>query len=216
MPFIFSEPPITTGTAHLLTTLFVFCYVGSLYLSKNARLSFSSDAPRSQDGTAREKQQNERWRDDPDVIRARLLAVGIATLVCCAVVFVVLWQLSGDVDRDEVCKFLVLFHNFKTLSSYHALLDIYNHARIYDPSSRPLFNIPVNQTIPRNTIAIPWPVIRPLPIPNPTIPETMEPRRGSYTHLCLMARCSELYHCAFNFYSLILIAVTEGRAGTFN
>ncbi|KAI9462980.1 CAAX protease self-immunity-domain-containing protein [Boletus coccyginus] len=77
-------------TAHILAALFVTTYVGSIYISKDARLSFSKTKVYLDYGFARPKLQNERWRDDPDVIRARLVAVSGATLICCAVVFLLM------------------------------------------------------------------------------------------------------------------------------
>ena len=50
-------------------------------------------------GQARPKEQDERWRDDPDVIKARLTAVGLATLVCCFVVIGVVGCFVGDVEN---------------------------------------------------------------------------------------------------------------------
>lgn len=92
---------IPTSTAHALAALFATCYVGSIYISKNARLSFSKTKVHLDYGFARLKLQNERWRDDPDVVRARLVAVSSATLVCCAIVFV---SMSAELDNtDNVC-----------------------------------------------------------------------------------------------------------------
>ena len=86
--------PIISGlSAFLISLSFSIIYVGSLYLSNNARLSFVSEPHRAKPGREdeeREKMKNERWRDDPDVIRARLTAVSVATVVCCLSVFVVL------------------------------------------------------------------------------------------------------------------------------
>lgn len=96
---------IPTLTAHVLAALFVTCYVGSIYISKDARLSFSKTKVYLDYGFARLKLQNERWRDDPDVIRARLVAVGGATLTCCAIVFVLM---SAELANANVCfSFLV-------------------------------------------------------------------------------------------------------------
>ncbi|KAJ4000432.1 hypothetical protein F5050DRAFT_1562989 [Lentinula boryana] len=80
---------LSPTTAHLLGLAFASMYVGSIYVSKEARLVFSApptianptDKPRE-----RLKGENERWRDDPDVIKARLAAVSIATVLCVAVV----------------------------------------------------------------------------------------------------------------------------------
>lgn len=95
MPLVFADPPISTSFAHGIAFLVVFSYVGPLYLFKNARLSFSSKPQRVTNGFSREKKSNERWRDDPEVIQARLLAVSIATTFCCAGVFGLLWRLIG-------------------------------------------------------------------------------------------------------------------------
>jgi hypothetical protein len=94
----FSSPPLTVSTAHMLTIAFALTYVGSIYFSKAARLSFSRLANKPQRNTngwptEREKGSNERWRDDPDVIRARLVAVSSATLACCLFFFGLVWSL---------------------------------------------------------------------------------------------------------------------------
>jgi prenyl protein peptidase len=96
----FSSPPFTLSTAHMLAVTFALTYVGSIYFSKAARLSFSSpshQASKPQRDTngwpnEREKGSNERWRDDPDVIRARLIAVSSATLVSCLFFFGLVWS----------------------------------------------------------------------------------------------------------------------------
>lgn len=74
-------PPIVMS--HLAAFGYALIYVGSLYISKNARLSFTSDPNYGK--RERERRPEERWRDDDDVIRARLTAVSIATVVCCLV-----------------------------------------------------------------------------------------------------------------------------------
>ena len=92
MTFAFSEPPISVFTAHAFTAFFACSYVGSLYLSKNARLKFAKEAsPGATDGEEREKLTGERWRNDPDVIKARLLAATLSTTLSVCVVFC-LWD----------------------------------------------------------------------------------------------------------------------------
>ncbi|EDR01791.1 uncharacterized protein LACBIDRAFT_332961 [Laccaria bicolor S238N-H82] len=93
-----SPPPtltLNTTSAHLLSLLFSLTYVGSLYISKHSRLSFSSSATTTTNkgdrARAREKEHSERWRDDPDVIRARLFAVCLATTLCCTIFGGVVW-----------------------------------------------------------------------------------------------------------------------------
>ena len=80
---------ISKSSAHWLTLVFASIYVGSLYVSKHARLSFTKNYTSStQNGGPRQKDRDERWRDDPEVIRARLAAVSLASLICGIVVFV--------------------------------------------------------------------------------------------------------------------------------
>ncbi|KAF7422265.1 hypothetical protein PC9H_010421 [Pleurotus ostreatus] len=96
MPLVFTSPPFTTYESLLLTTSFALIYVGSLYVSKHGRLSFVAKVvPPQRDGEERRRHESERWRDDPDVIRARLIAVTFASLVSCTMVFGALWQAIG-------------------------------------------------------------------------------------------------------------------------
>lgn len=92
----FYQPPIGLGVAHALGVFFAISYVGSLYLSRQARLVFKSSAQRLREGEQRRKQNDERWRDDPDVIRARLVAVGMSTALSCGIVLWLLWNLAQD------------------------------------------------------------------------------------------------------------------------
>ncbi|KAF4577474.1 hypothetical protein EYR40_003015 [Pleurotus pulmonarius] len=96
MTLIFLSPPFTNLESLILTTSFALLYVGSLYVSKHARLSFVAKVvPPPRDGAERRRHDSERWRDDPDVIRARLIAVTIVSLVSCTIVFGALWQSIG-------------------------------------------------------------------------------------------------------------------------
>ncbi|KAG6872377.1 hypothetical protein C0995_010191 [Termitomyces sp. Mi166 len=96
MPLVFNSPPISVATAHLLTFILGFNYVGSLYVSKHARLSFSKDRTNNATGTPYGKLKNERWRDDSSVVKARILAGTIATILNCGLVFYILWSVIGD------------------------------------------------------------------------------------------------------------------------
>ncbi|KAH9836274.1 uncharacterized protein C8Q71DRAFT_907882 [Rhodofomes roseus] len=95
MPLVFAEPPISLSTANALAVFFAGSYVGSLYLSKNARLSFKRGSIKPKQGQQRTKEQDERWRDDPDVIRARLAAASLSTLSSCVAVLGLVWKLLG-------------------------------------------------------------------------------------------------------------------------
>jgi prenyl protein peptidase len=91
-------PVLTLTEAHLLTAFFSISYVGSLYLSKHARLRFDDRRARLAAGRNpyAKIHPSERWRDDPDVIRARLTAVSIATGVSVAVVCGVVYYFMPD------------------------------------------------------------------------------------------------------------------------
>ncbi|KAJ3763690.1 hypothetical protein EV360DRAFT_33071 [Lentinula raphanica] len=82
---------LSPATAHLLGLAFACTYVGSIYVSKEARLVFNAQSTvANKDPTDQPRERlrgnNERWRDDPDVIKARIIAVSTATVICVAVV----------------------------------------------------------------------------------------------------------------------------------
>lgn len=87
---------VTTAYAHMLAALHATAYVGSIYIAKCARRSLSKARAPSTAMSGRPQKHDERWRDDPDVIRERLVAVTMATMVCCAVVYAVVAALSDD------------------------------------------------------------------------------------------------------------------------
>ncbi|KAI0821824.1 hypothetical protein BC628DRAFT_1463351 [Trametes gibbosa] len=101
MPLAFATPPISTSTAHAFAASFTLSYVGSLYLSKSARLSFKSDPTADgRPGEERAKKSDERWRDDPDVIRARLFAAIASTVLSVGAVY---WLVQSVIPESEVC-----------------------------------------------------------------------------------------------------------------
>ena len=69
--------PLSLRDAHLLNAALTLGYVLPLYFTKYTRLSFSKTP--ENDGT-RSKGASERWRDDPAVIKARLLSVSLSTI----------------------------------------------------------------------------------------------------------------------------------------
>lgn len=100
MPLVFATPPISTSTAHAYAAFFTFSYVGSLYVSRSARLSFKRGASVNlRDGEERSKESDERWRNDPDVIRARLLAASLSTALG---LYAVYWLVQGITPESEV------------------------------------------------------------------------------------------------------------------
>lgn len=111
----FSQPILSVESAHILSFFFAFSYVGSLYISKTARLSFSKPSvPHKVDGP-RQKLSNERWRDDPDVIKARLVAVGFSSITSCALVTLVLWNRLGFAREVSM-----IFHTIQYSAILHS------------------------------------------------------------------------------------------------
>ncbi|KAJ7662987.1 hypothetical protein B0H17DRAFT_1093154 [Mycena rosella] len=68
-------PPLTPFTSHLLALLFSSSYVGSIYVARSARTRLTSS--------------NAGSRDDPPVIRARLIAATLTSAFNCVVLYVV-------------------------------------------------------------------------------------------------------------------------------
>ena len=107
-PYTFPSPPISVATAHAFAAFFSISYVGSLYLSRTARLHFHRDPSpgagagadqHKKEGEERERMSGERWRNDPDVIKARLLAASLSTALS---VGVVCWLVGTLIPVDEV------------------------------------------------------------------------------------------------------------------
>jgi hypothetical protein len=63
--------------AHLINAVLTLGYVLPLYFAKSGRLSF---AKTQENNGTRSKGASERWRDDPAVIKARLLSVSLSTI----------------------------------------------------------------------------------------------------------------------------------------
>ena len=129
MPFSFSQPPISVSTAHAFAAFFAFSYVGSLYLSKNARLKFKREtSPGAKDGEEREKELGERWRNDPDVIRARLIAAILSTVVS---VCVVVWLVRRVIPADEVRCFYFMHEALRLRFLFHLGVDAFEHIGVW-------------------------------------------------------------------------------------
>lgn len=91
MTLLYQAPPLSIWQAHLLAGLCAVSYVGILYVSQNTRITYSKTSPK----------QPQRNRDDPEVIRARLIAVSLSTVASCALVVGVVWYLSGNKVRVQ-------------------------------------------------------------------------------------------------------------------
>jgi len=69
--------PLSLRDAHLINALLTLGYVLPLYFTKFTRLSFTKTPENNE---TRSKGPTERWRDDPVVIKARLLSVSLSTI----------------------------------------------------------------------------------------------------------------------------------------
>jgi hypothetical protein len=94
---------IGTLTTHLLQALFAISYVSSIYLHPNGRLHFK---PTSDGRIAASRSRN-----DPVVIKTRLIAVTLATLASCTIVFLVIWKDSNDPSDVRLPDVLFIRHS---------------------------------------------------------------------------------------------------------
>ncbi|KAI9448061.1 hypothetical protein H4582DRAFT_1802552 [Lactarius indigo] len=72
-----SPTSLSLKDAHLINVILTIGYVLPLYFTKYTRLSFSKT--QASNGS-RSKNPSERWRDDPTVIKARLLSVSVSMI----------------------------------------------------------------------------------------------------------------------------------------
>lgn len=106
---------LSTQSAHVLAAVYALSYVGSIYVSKGARLSFTHTKAYLDFG--RLKAQHERWRDDPGVIRARSVAVSVVTILCCVGATVLVRTLMGnETDHSTVFHLTAAHLGFTSLS----------------------------------------------------------------------------------------------------
>jgi prenyl protein peptidase len=90
---------ITPSTAWLLSAFFATSYVGSLYIFPAGRLRFNNERVEVGRNAERARTLNERWRNDPATIRARLSGVALSTVLSCFVIYAVVtktgsWKVS--------------------------------------------------------------------------------------------------------------------------
>ncbi|KAF5315246.1 hypothetical protein D9619_007505 [Psilocybe cf. subviscida] len=88
MQLLFAHPLLSTSSAHLVSLGLGSVYVGSIFVARKARLALATN-----DGTVKGT------RDDPEIIKSRLVSVSMATLGCCAGVFGILWKQVGGTVR---------------------------------------------------------------------------------------------------------------------
>jgi hypothetical protein len=85
--------PLSLREAHIINAALTFGYVLPLYLTKFTRLSFAKN---SRNDGPRPKGPSERWRDDPAVIKARLLSVSVSTMASLWVMHYIVAAVQND------------------------------------------------------------------------------------------------------------------------
>ncbi|KAG8835883.1 hypothetical protein FRC17_000433 [Serendipita sp. 399] len=74
-------PPLSPAKAWLLSGYFAISYVASLYTFRAGRLVFTAQQTEVGPNAERARALNERWRNDPATIKARLLGVSLSTVL---------------------------------------------------------------------------------------------------------------------------------------
>ncbi|KAI0307189.1 hypothetical protein B0F90DRAFT_1807853 [Multifurca ochricompacta] len=95
MSFVPTPASLSLRGAHLINAVITLGYVLPLYFTKYTRLSFrKTPGPRSKD-------VSERWRDDPAVIKARLLSVFVSTT---ASLYLIHYIITTCQEKSPVCN----------------------------------------------------------------------------------------------------------------
>lgn len=85
---------LSTGTAWILSAFIAFSYVASVYTLKAGRLVFTAQQVEVGQGAERARAANERWRNDPSTIKARLLGVVMSTITSCLLLMITVYLTS--------------------------------------------------------------------------------------------------------------------------
>jgi hypothetical protein len=135
--------PLSLRDAHLINAVLTLGYVLPLYFAKSTRLSF---AKTPENNGTRSKGASERWRDDPAVIKARLLSVSLSTIASlCLMGYIIT---AGPSKPLEVSK--------RLFESRHVLLiDLPESVGCSCPPSRTLFGQVRSSRLLRDTSVVP-------------------------------------------------------------
>lgn len=95
---------LSPSIAWTLSSFFAISYVTSVYIFPAGRLVFTAQQVEVGPQAERARQANERWRNDPATIRARLSGVALSTIGSCLAVFSVVtlmgsWAVSEGYPR---------------------------------------------------------------------------------------------------------------------
>lgn len=100
-----SQVPLSLKGAHLINAVLTIGYVLPLYLTKYTRLSFSKTQANN---GSHSKSPSERWRDDPTVIKARLLSVSASMIASLLLMHYIVVSQSNATNGvwDTVTRYL--------------------------------------------------------------------------------------------------------------
>jgi len=120
--------PLSPRDAHIINAVLTVGYVLPLYFTKYTRLSF---AKISQNDGTRPKGPSERWRDDPAVIKARLLSVSVSTVASLCLMHYILAAVQSNplkVSKRRfpgTCGSLIHFHRLGGIQRPSILASLY-------------------------------------------------------------------------------------------
>ena len=141
--------PLSLQDAHIINAVLTLGYVLPLYLTKFTRLSFSKDL---QNNVTRPKGPSERWRDDPAVIKARLLSVSASTIASVYLMHYILVVVQSDPLKVSNASLSVHVSLIRLVFT-----DWVGH------NGRPSRVLCMQEQSPcplRHTCLIPWPLVR--------------------------------------------------------
>jgi prenyl protein peptidase len=96
------------STTLLLSAFFAASYVCSLYIFPAGRLRFNNERVEVGRNAERARALNERWRNDPATIQARLSGVALSTVFSCLIVYAVVTKTgSWKVSYSPFLSFLL-------------------------------------------------------------------------------------------------------------
>jgi hypothetical protein len=104
--------PLSLQSAHLINSALTLGYVLPLYFTKYTRLSFSRTTENENDQSP-PKGASERLRDDPAVIKARMLSVLVSTMASLCLMYRIVYAGQSqefDVSRPSSHAFVIYMH----------------------------------------------------------------------------------------------------------
>ena len=132
------QAPLSLKDAHLINAVLTIGYVLPLYFTKYTRLSFSKTQANN---GSRSKNPSERWRDDPTVIKARLLSVSASVVAS-------LFLMHYIVVSDQNNATNVSRHSLELLSFIRSSQGVWDTATRYLGFSFRIHDLPAHFVTP--------------------------------------------------------------------